>query len=53
MTTWSAYTIVRKGAIVGDTIVVKRHVTLVSASSRKFEGEQRSYTLENLLRDRT
>jgi hypothetical protein len=26
-------------------------VTLISASGRTFEGEQRSYTLENLLQD--
>lgn len=51
-TTWSGYTIVRKGVIVSDTIMVERHVKLVSASGRTFEGEQRSYTLENLLKDR-
>jgi hypothetical protein len=48
-TTWRGRTIVRKGVIVSDTIMVERHVKLVSASGRSFEGEQRSYTLENLL----
>jgi hypothetical protein len=52
-TTWSGHTIVRRGVIVSDTIMVDRHVKLVSASGRTFEGEQRSYTLENLLQDRT
>jgi hypothetical protein len=51
-TTWRGRTIVRKGVIVSDTIMVERHVRLVSASGRTFEGEQRSYTLENLLQDR-
>lgn len=48
---WRGRTIVRDGIIVADSIMVKRHVTLVAASGRKFEGEQRAYTLENLLLD--
>jgi hypothetical protein len=50
-TTWRGRTIVRRGVIVSDVIMVARHVTLISASGRTFEGEQRSYTLENLLQD--
>ncbi|MGH8147194.1 MAG: hypothetical protein ACREPY_12750 [Rhodanobacteraceae bacterium] len=50
-THWSGRTIVRDGIIVADTIMVKRHVTLVSKSGRKFAGEERAYTLENLLQD--
>lgn len=49
---WRGRTIVRDGIIVGDTIMVTRHVTLVSASGRTFSGEERAYTLENLLQDR-
>lgn len=52
-TRWSGRTIVRDGIIVSDTIMVKRRVTLTSASGRKFEGEERAYTLENLLQDET
>jgi hypothetical protein len=48
---WSGYTTIRRGVIVSDVIMVQRHVTLVSASGEKFEGEQRSYTLLNLSRD--
>lgn len=50
-THWSGRTIVRDGIIVADTIMVNRHVMLVSASGRKFAGEERAYTLENLLQD--
>lgn len=50
---WRGRTIVRDGIIVGDTIMVTRQVTLVSASGRTFSGEERAYTLENLLQDRT
>lgn len=52
-TRWSGRTIIRDGIIVADTIMVERHVTLVSASGGKFEAEERAYTLENLLEDRT
>jgi hypothetical protein len=48
---WSGYTTIRRGVIVSDVIMVRRHVTLVSASGDRFEGEQRSYTLLNLSRD--
>lgn len=50
-THWTGYTTIWKGVIIGDVIVVERHVTLVAKSGEKFEGEQRSYTLLNLLRD--
>ncbi len=50
-TSWSGYTTIRRGIIVSDVIMVRRHVTLVSRSGDKFEGEQRSYTLLNLLPD--
>jgi hypothetical protein len=48
---WNGYTTIRRGVIVSDTIMVRRRVTLVSRSGDKFEGEQRSYTLLNLLPD--
>lgn len=48
---WSGYTTICRGVIVGDEILVKRHVTLVAPDGETFEGEQRSYTLENLARD--
>lgn len=48
---WSGYTTVRQGVIVADEILVKRHVTLVASTGQRFEGEQRSYTLENLASD--
>lgn len=48
---WSGYTTIRRGIIVSDVIMVRRHVTLVSKSGDKFEGEQRSYTLLNLSQD--
>ena len=51
-THWSGYTTIRKGVIVGDVIMVERHVTLVAKTGEKFEGEQRIYTLLNLLQDK-
>ncbi|MHB1058497.1 MAG: hypothetical protein ACYC0F_11540 [Rhodanobacter sp.] len=48
---WSGCTTIRHGVIVSDVIMVQRHVTLVSASGDRFEGEQRSYTLLNLSQD--
>lgn len=48
---WSGYTTIRKGVIVGDVIMVERHVTLVAKSGDKFEAEERSYTLLDLLKD--
>lgn len=48
---WTGYTTVREGVIIADEILVERHVTLVAATGQKFEGEQRSYTLENLASD--
>jgi hypothetical protein len=48
---WSGYTTVYKGVIVSDEIMVWRHVTLLSKSGDRFEGEQRSYTLLNLSQD--
>lgn len=48
---WSGRTIVRDGIIVADTIMVERDVTLTASDGRKFKGEQRAYTLENLLQD--
>jgi len=50
-THWSGYTTIRKGVIVGDVIMVERHVTMVAKTGEKFEGEQRSFTLLNLLKD--
>ena len=50
-THWSGYTTIRKGVIVGDVIMVERHVMLVAKTGEKFEGEQRTYTLLNLLRN--
>lgn len=50
---WSGYTTVRKGVIIADEILVERHVTLVARTGQKFEGEERSYTLENLASDRS
>ncbi|HEX5461755.1 MAG TPA: hypothetical protein VFX20_17460 [Steroidobacteraceae bacterium] len=50
---WSGYTTVREGVIIADEILVERHVTLVAHTGQKFEGEQRSYTLENLASDRS
>lgn len=49
--TWSGYTTICKGVIVGDEIMVQRHVTLVSKDGETFEAEQRSYTLLNLSQD--
>lgn len=46
---WSGYTTISKGVIVGDVIMVERHVTLVPKTGEKFEAEQRTYTLLNLL----
>jgi hypothetical protein len=51
-THWSGYTTISKGVIVGDVIMVERHVTLVTKAGEKFEGEQRTYTLLNLLQDK-
>jgi hypothetical protein len=51
-THWSGYTTIRKGVMVGDVIMVERHVTLVAKTGEKFEGEQRSYTLLDLLQDK-
>jgi len=48
---WSGCTTIRRGVIVSDVIMVRRHVTLVSKRGDRFEGEQRSYTLLNLLDD--
>lgn len=48
---WTGYTTVREGVIVADEILVERHVTLVATTGQRFEGEQRSYTLENLASD--
>ncbi|WP_140805974.1 hypothetical protein [Rhodanobacter glycinis] len=48
---WIGYTTIRKGVIVSDVIMVLRHVTLVSRSGDRFEGEQRAYTLLNLTQD--
>jgi hypothetical protein len=42
---------VREGVIIADEILVQRHVTLVGTTGQKLEGEQRSYTLENLAAD--
>jgi hypothetical protein len=47
---WSGYTTIWRGVIVADEILVQRHVTLVAPDGETFEGEQRSYTLENLAR---
>ena len=51
-THWSGYTTIRKGVIIGDVIMVERHVTLVAKNGEKFEGEERSYTLLDLLQDK-
>lgn len=48
---WSGYTTIRRGVIVSDEVMVQRHVTLITTSGNKFEGEQRSYTLLNLSQD--
>ena len=48
---WIGYTTIRKGVIVSDVIMLRRHVTLVSKSGDRFEGEQRAYTLLNLSQD--
>lgn len=48
---WTGYTTVREGVIIADEILVERHVTLVASTGQKFEGKQRSYTLENLASD--
>ena len=49
VTRWSGYTTIRRGVIVGDVIMVERHVTLTTKTGERFEGEQRSYTLLDLL----
>lgn len=49
--TWSGYTTVRKGVIVGDEIMVVQQVKLVARNGETFEGELRAYTLLNLARD--
>ncbi|MGH8201054.1 MAG: hypothetical protein ACREVO_11970 [Steroidobacteraceae bacterium] len=49
---WSGYTSVREGLIIADEILVERHVRLVTRTGQTFEGEERSYTLENLASDR-
>lgn len=49
-TTWSGYTTICSGIIIGDEIIVKRDVTLVTADGKKFRGTQRTYTLLNLSR---
>ncbi|HEX5209409.1 MAG TPA: hypothetical protein VFW10_16660 [Steroidobacteraceae bacterium] len=48
---WTGYTTVRKGVIIADEILVERHVTLIAGTGQRFEGEQRTYTLENLASD--
>lgn len=48
---WRGYTTIREGVIIADEILVERHVTLVASTGQRFEGEQRSYTLENLAAD--
>ncbi|HZT02294.1 MAG TPA: hypothetical protein VFA39_08545 [Steroidobacteraceae bacterium] len=48
---WTGYTTVREGVIIADEILVERHVTLVASTGQRFEGEERSYTLENLASD--
>ena len=50
---WRGYTTVREGVVVADEILVERHVTLVASTGQRFEGEQRSYTLENLASDQS
>lgn len=50
---WRGYTTVREGVIVADEILVERHVTLVASTGERFEGLQRSYTLENLASDQS
>jgi hypothetical protein len=50
---WRGYTTVREGVIVADEILVERHVTLIASTGQRFEGEQRSYTLENLASDQS
>ena len=48
---WIGYTTIQRGVIVSDVIMLQRHVTLVSRSGERFEGEQRAYTLLNLSQD--
>ena len=43
----------REGVIIADEILVERHVTLVADTGQRFEGLQRSYTLENLAADQS
>ena len=50
---WSGYTTVRQGVIIADEILVERHVTLVASTGQRLEGEQRTYTLENLASDQS
>lgn len=50
---WTGYTTVREGVIIADEILVERHVTLVASTGQRFEGKQRSYTLENLASDQS
>ncbi len=50
-TSWRGYTTIRRGVVISDVIMVRRQVTLVAASGDRFEGQQRAYTLLNLVQD--
>lgn len=44
---WSGYTTIRRGLIIGDEILLQRHVMLVAKTGERFKGNERIYTLEN------
>lgn len=50
---WTGYTTVRRGVIVGDTILLTQQVRFVAANGKTWNAEFRVYTLENLGNDPT
>ena len=50
-TSWSGYTTVRRGVIVGDEIMTTQKVMLKAKDGRTFDGELRTYTLLDLAGD--
>lgn len=51
--TWSGYTTVRRGVIVGDEIMLTQQVQFVARDGRSWDAELRVYTLLNLASDVT
>lgn len=51
--TWSGYTTIRRGVIVGDEIMVTQQVAFVAKDGRTWNAELRVYTLLNMGSDTT